>query len=37
MHCAGQDFFEYIVLLKEGFLEEAETCGIKLLDNNNIT
>jgi hypothetical protein len=37
MHCIGQDFFEYIVLPNYGFVEEAETRSIKLLDNNNIT
>jgi len=37
MHCIGQDFLEYIVLLNDSFVEEAETCSIKLLDNNNIT
>jgi hypothetical protein len=29
------DFFEYIVLLNDGFVEEAETCSITLRDNKH--
>jgi hypothetical protein len=37
MHCTGKYFFEYIVMQNDGFIEETETCSIKLRDNNNIT